>query len=211
MNLFLASDAKNPLTLEKLREVVGGFEGKKITYIPTAANGEHGWECWKHPDGMWEKVNNLGAEVTLTVLEDYGNNSVLKLLEGQDIIWLAGGMSGYLMYWLKRCEIDKELPRLLENKNLWLVGSSCGAMAMGKTLEIAPWPLTDAEIGGSDFKPLGLVDFDIFPHYEDDMFEEIKKDYKGEKLYLLKNGEEIVVRDGEVELVGEKRIVGKNS
>jgi peptidase E len=201
---------RQPLSLEKLKEVVGGFEGKRIAYIPTAANGEHGWECWKHSGGMWEKVNNLGADVTLVVLENYGNNSVLKLLEGQDIIWFAGGMAGYLMYWLKRCGIDKELPKILKNKNIWLVGSSCGAMVMGKTLEIAEWPLTDAEIGGSDFKPLGLVDFDIFPHYEDRMFEEIKKDYQGEKLYLLKNGEEIIVRGEKVEMIGKERVVGKN-
>ena len=40
MKLFLASDAKYPDSIEKLRSFIGGFEGKSIAYIPTAVNGE---------------------------------------------------------------------------------------------------------------------------------------------------------------------------
>ena len=32
----------------------------------------------------------------------------------------------------------------------------------------------------------GLVDFEIYPHYEDHLYGQIKKLYKGKKLYLLK-------------------------
>ncbi|MFA5025215.1 MAG: Type 1 glutamine amidotransferase-like domain-containing protein [Candidatus Shapirobacteria bacterium] len=208
MNLFLAAEAKNPLSLEKLREVVGGFKDKKIAYIPTAANGERGWECWKE-GGSWKMINTLEAKVSLIILENYGNNSVIKLLEGQDIIWFAGGCPGYLMYWLKRTEIDKNLPRLLKNEKVWFVGSSAGSMVMGKTLDAAEWDFTDAEIGARDMGALGLVNFDIFPHYEEDLLTDIRKNHKRNKLYLLKNGEEIIVRNGKVEVVGEERILIK--
>ena len=46
MKLFLASQAKNPETIEKIKKYIGGFVGKNIAYIPTAANGE-GWGSWK--------------------------------------------------------------------------------------------------------------------------------------------------------------------
>ncbi len=206
MNLFLASEGSNPETIKKLDEVVGGLKGKRIAYIPTAANGERGWGCWREGK-TWNLINSLGVEVTLVQLEDYRNNSVLKLLEGQDIIWLAGGVPGYLRYWLKRCEIDKNLKKILDNKNVWLMASSAGAMVLGKSLDVGEWFFTDEEIGASDFEGLGLVDFDIFPHYEEEMLEEIKKNHKRNKLYLLKNGEEIIIRDGKMELIGEERIL----
>ncbi|HWS48639.1 MAG TPA: Type 1 glutamine amidotransferase-like domain-containing protein [Candidatus Methanoperedens sp.] len=209
MNLFLAAEAKNPLSIKKLEEMVGGFRDKKIAYIPTAANGDKdGWEKWKE-GGSWNVINTLGAKVTLIVLEKYGDKSVLKLLEGQDIIWFAGGMAGYLMYWLKRCGIDKNLKNILEKNNSWFVGSSAGSMVMGQSLDVGEWFFMDEEIGSVDIKPMGFVDFDIFPHYEENLLEQIKKNHKRNKLYLLKNGEEIIVRNGIMELVGEERILVK--
>ncbi|MEK7526626.1 MAG: hypothetical protein AAB546_04050 [Patescibacteria group bacterium] len=41
MKLFLASEAKHPDSIEKLKKFIGGFEGKSIAYVPTAANGEN--------------------------------------------------------------------------------------------------------------------------------------------------------------------------
>ena len=108
MKLFLASRFNNPLTIKKLDDFLGGIKGKKIAYIPTAANGEEGWEYWKTKEGgSWQLVNTLGAEVKAVVLEEFGNESVVNELKGQDVIFFAGGMPGYLMYWIKRCGIDK--------------------------------------------------------------------------------------------------------
>jgi len=54
---------------------------------------------------------------------------------------------------------------------------------------------------------MGLVDFDIFPHFQDELLPKIKEKYKGDKLYLLKDGEEIIVEDGKVTVIGEERII----
>lgn len=73
--------------------------------------------------------------------------------------------------------------------------------------EATMWYLGEGEPGASVIPGLGLVDFEIYPHYEESMYTEIKKHYKGNKLYLLKNGEEIVVEGGKVEIWGEERIL----
>ena len=92
MRFFLASRVHNESSLKKLEEVAGGFVGKKIAYIPTAANGEDGWESWKtKKGGTWELVNSFDAKVKTVVLENYGNDSVIKELVGNDIVWFAGG------------------------------------------------------------------------------------------------------------------------
>lgn len=207
MKLFLASRFNNPLTIKKLDEYVGGIKGKKIAYIPTASNGENDWGYWKiKEDGSWKEINALGADVKSVVLEEYRNESVIKELEGQDIIWFAGGMPGYLMYWIKRCGIDAHIDELFSKDTLYF-GTSAGAMVAGLSNEISGWGFDDCERGAGDMKFLNLVDFDIFPHYQDHFLPIIKEKYKGKKLYLLKDGEEIIVEDSKITLIGEERIV----
>jgi peptidase E len=206
MKLFLASRASNSNTLAKLESIVGSFKNKKIAYIPTASNGENDWGYWKiKGDGTWKIVNTLGAKVKAVELENYRNDSVMKELENQDIIWFAGGAAGYLMYWVIRTGLDKRLPEIL--KRSVYVGSSAGSMVTGPNLEICDWYIGENERGASNIPSLKLVDFDIYPHYEESLYAKIKENYKGDKLYLLKDGEEIIVENDKVTVNGEERII----
>jgi peptidase E len=203
MRLFLASEAKNPPSLKKLEEYIGGFAGKTIAYIPTAANGE-GWGSWQD-GGTWQIVRTLGASVSIIQLEDYRSSSVIPSIEGKNIVWFAGGSAGYLLYWIRRCELDKHLPRILE-QSLY-VGSSAGSMIAGQSMDVSEWYPNDRETGAGIFPTLQLVDCDIFPHYDESMLEYIENNYKGNKLYLLKNGEALIVEDNNVTVFGEERII----
>ncbi|MGB4965710.1 MAG: Type 1 glutamine amidotransferase-like domain-containing protein, partial [Microgenomates group bacterium] len=179
--------------------------GKRIAYIPTAANGEQGWESWKE-GGSWKIVNTLGADITVFQLEEYRNQNMQTVLEGFDIIWFAGGMPGYLMYWIKSVGLDKSLKLLLEKGAIY-VGSSAGAMVASKSLDVATWGFVDNDLGAENMPGLGLVDFDIYPHYEDSLHEKIKRKFNGNKLYLLKNSEEIIIDNGNMHVIGEERVI----
>lgn len=206
MKLFLASEMKHPKSIEKLQDFIGGsFNGKTIAYIPTAANGEEPFGSWKENSDTWKLVNILGAKVTAVQLEDYKNSSVIGALRNKDILWFAGGYPGYLMYWIRRCELDKEIPELLQ-KSIY-VGSSAGSMVTSKNLSTTEWYLDEEEPGASIIPGLGLVNFEIYPHYEDSMLPQIKKYWKKGKLYLLKNGEVITVLNNKVEVLGKERIL----
>jgi len=204
MKLFLASEAKHPETIRKLDKYVNGLKNKKIAYIPTAANGE-GWESWKE-GGSWNLVQSLDIDLELVLLEDRSSSEIVDIFKTCDILWFAGGLCGYLMYWMRRRQLDKNLPEILQNGALY-VGSSAGSMVTGNSLEISEWYPADMEYGAHFIPGLGLVDFEIYPHFEDSQFEEVKKMYKGKKLYLLKNGEEIIVEDSNVIVNGEERII----
>lgn len=207
MRLFLASRFTNPKTVKKFGEYIGGYKGKKIAYIPTAANGEDGWENWKEKvDGSWKFINTLEAKVHPIVLEEYRNDSVVKELMKNDIVWFAGGMPGYLMYWIKRCSIDIHIKEILDSGVIYF-GTSAGAMVAGKTLDVSSWGFVDNERGAKEIKPMNLVDFDIYPHYDEGLLSDISKNYKGKKLYLLKDGEEIIVENGKIQVIGEERII----
>jgi peptidase E len=207
MKLFLASYISHPDTQKRLINFMGGYKDKKIAYIPTAANGEDGWEKWKTNSSTWKMVSASGAEVEPIQLEDYKEDEIGKKLENKDVIWVAGGMTGYLAYWAKRRYLDKILPAILEKGTIY-VGSSAGAMLVGQTTQASEFEFTDKERGASLMEPLRIVDFDIFPHYKDEYLDLIKSEYKGScKLYLLKDGEEIIVEDGRVMITGEERVV----
>lgn len=206
MKLFLASEMKHPESIEKLRRFIGGsFKGITIAYIPTAANGEEPFGSWKQNSTTWKLVNTLGAKVTSVQFEDYKNSSVIAKLKNKDILWFAGGYPGYLMYWIRRCEVDKALPELL--KKSIFVGSSAGSMITSKKLSTSEWYIGEGEPGASVIPGLGLIDFEIYPHYEDPLRSQIKMHWKKGKLYLLKNGEVITVVNENVEVLGKKRIL----
>jgi dipeptidase E len=201
MKLFLASEGCDPKTTNKLEEYIGGFSEKKVIYIPTARNGENPFNTWQDSD-TWKFLNSSGMDISSLQLEDYKSGVNFKLFEGKDIIWITGGACGYLMYWIRRVGLDLLLPKLLEK--MIYVGSSAGSMITGPNLEVAE---NFSERGAHFIPSLKLVDFDIFPHYDENMLKKIKQNYKGKKLYLLKNGEEIIVEDGKVEVIGEERMI----
>jgi dipeptidase E len=204
MKLFLASRAVHPLSLKKLDEFVGGLSGKSVAYIPTAANGG-GYESWK-TGGSWTEIQKLGLDITLVQLEDFRNESAVEALKDKDIIWVAGGECGYLMYWMRRCEIDKRIRSLLTDKTVY-VGSSAGSMITAPTLQITEWYLNETETGASVIPGLGLVDFDFYPHFEDDQMEYIKAHNQSKKLYAVKDGEVVIVEDNKIFVFGEERVI----
>lgn len=206
MKLFLASEGKHPESLKKLKTFVGGFEGKRIVYIPTAANGEF-YGSWKGGESI-QAVQSLGAEVDIIELESVVYQDVIKKIGKPDILWMAGGMSGYLLYWIRRMELDKVLPDILNSGTVY-VGSSAGSMICAKTQNVGEWYIGESEPGAKLIPGLGLIDFEIYPHYEEELRPEIEKRWISGKLCLIKNGEAIKVVDGKTEVLGKERILDK--
>lgn len=206
MKLFLASQASHPESMRLLSDFIGGFEEKSIAYVPTASNGESQYGEWLTNSSTWKLVNTLGANVTPVVLEDYKNSSVVDALKNKDVIWFAGGSVSYLMYWMIRCQLGKFLPELLGSGSVY-VGSSAGSMVAGPTLKTAEWYLGEPENGASLLPGLNLIDYEIYPHFTDEILPEIKKYWHGDKLCLLKDGEAIKVDGKNIEILGEERFL----
>ena len=139
-------------------------------------------------------------------LESTSTNQIIKLLENSDIIWMAGGYSGYLLYWLRRLELDKHLPNILDQGVIY-IGSSAGSMVCSKTHYSSELFLD--EPGTSIMPGLGLIDFEIYPHYQEDQYEEIEKKWTTGDLCLLKDGEVVTVVGDKVEILGEERFIRK--
>jgi dipeptidase E len=204
MKFFLASRINDPEALKKLRVFLGkDFKGLSVCFIPTAARGEfYDWEN----GGTFKTIKELFKSVKVVSLEDSHKMNVIDQIKGHDILWLSGGMPGYLLYWIRRSGLDKALSEILNSGTVY-VGSSASSSVLGPSLHFAEIPSGDNEPGASLIPGLGYLEHEFIPHFEDKYLEFIKQHYRKGKAYLMKDHEAITIDNGRVEILGEKRII----
>ncbi len=207
MKIFLASQARHPRTIKQIIKFIGGnIKNKKIIYIPTAMNGNY-FGYWKYSKTI-QIFKKLSESVDIVELENYQIINIRKKIINADIIWVAGGMTGYLLYWIRRSGFDKIILEALK-KGITYIGSSAGSMALSKTQFASEWFIGEEEPGASLLPGLGLIDFEIYPHFQAKLLPKIKKLWRHGELYLLKDGEAITITDNKIKIIGKKRIIKK--
>jgi peptidase E len=203
MKLFLASEGDHPKTIDKLR---GSVEGKlsdiNVACIVTASNGIS-LGSWKKDESI-NGMSSLFSQFSVVELENYARSDVIQKIKSVDMLWVVEGMAGYLLYWFRRSKLDQLLPTLLD-RGLMYVGSSSGSMICSPTLNCSEWFIGEPEPGAKLIPGLGLIDFEIYPHYDESLLPEIKKHWKKGKLALLKDGEVITKINNKITWLGEER------
>lgn len=206
MKLFLASEGKHPDSITRLDNFIGGLSDKRIVYIPTADNGDV-YGQWKNGKS-YTTIQSLSNNVDIVELETCTVANLPERIGHPDVIWMAGGYVGYLLYWMRRVGFERLLPKLLTSGVIY-VGSSAGSWAVSGSQDVASWFIDDPEPGAEIIPGLNLIDFYMYPHYNEIQLDEIKTNFKQGKLYLLKNGEAITVDGNVIEVLGETRIITK--
>lgn len=133
MKLLLTSTGITNDSMKKsLYDLLGEEISKaQIAFIPTAATA--------YADTSW-------LEADILILKRYGIKS-LEMVElsklspaeclekciRNNVIWFHGGNTYYLLDWVRRSGLAKELPNLLKDRVY--VGASAGSMIAGPTIE----------------------------------------------------------------------------
>ncbi|HIY62393.1 MAG TPA: Type 1 glutamine amidotransferase-like domain-containing protein [Candidatus Mediterraneibacter stercoripullorum] len=146
---------------ELLREIEPELKGKTVTYIPTAAIAEE-------IEGMAEEetrlLESLGLLVDELEVSTASRESVEEKLTKNDMIFVGGGNTFFLLQELKRSGADKIIIREV-NKGKLYIGESAGAIAacpdIGFSAEMDE-PGKAPEL--ADCTGLGVVDFYLVPH-----------------------------------------------
>ncbi|MFW7380846.1 MAG: Type 1 glutamine amidotransferase-like domain-containing protein [Oligoflexus sp.] len=84
-----------------------------------------------------------------------------------DVIYLSGGNTFYLLDSLRRADLLEDLRYFVDTGGL-LAGHSAGAIMMTPSIDTASYPdfdCDDNEVELFDWRGLGLVNFEYFPHY----------------------------------------------
>ena len=179
------------------------LEGKTVTYIPTAGIAED-------VEGMVEEetstLESLGMMVDVLEVSSASYDSIVNSLTKNDVIFVGGGNTFFLLQELRRSGADQILIREVEKGKLY-IGESAGSIItcpdIGYCADMdSPEKAPDL----TDYAGLNLVDFYIVPHIGNkEMGESAQKaveKYSSElELKAITDEQVILVEEGRVEIL----------
>ncbi len=223
MKLLLTSESIRNKSIEKaLRSLLHKPSIEcNLVYIPTSYNAAKGDKSWVLQN--LNDVHQLGWKlfdiVDIAALTSNKAIDWMATINDADVIFVGGGNSEYLSYWLDRSGLGRALPKLLETRIY--VGSSAGSMNIARSLNFSSKSIRDLEGDNQSTarsanteqslnKSLGLIGFDFRPHWGTPHFDYITEDLIMEqsrmynsKIYAIDDNTAIKVDGDKVEVVSE--------
>jgi dipeptidase E len=140
---------------------IGSDRSRRVAIVTTAASG---------------KSENKYAQLARTQFESLGFHNIdfvdiefgsAEKLTDYAVIYVCGGNTFYLLHQLKKSGADKILIQLLRNTNVIYMGVSAGSIVLAPTIRAAATIDPDTnDIRLTDFTGLGIINFEVHPHYE---------------------------------------------
>jgi dipeptidase E len=175
----------------------------KLSFITTAAYGDYKNPKWLNV--YRKQLNNYGIQQIEDLdLKDKNQKELETILKDKDIIFVNGGNSFYLLYWVRKSGFDKLLPQFLNQGTLY-IGVSAGSYICCPTIEQSTWKHADRnKIGLKDLTALNFVPFLITAHFEQKHRIIIEKAARtiNYPIVALNNAQAILVTDQKYTLVG---------
>lgn len=215
MKLLLTSAGlSNPSIVRAIENLLGkSVKGVKLAFIPTAANVEAGDKSW-----MIEDLNNFqkaGFKVDIVDISAVSKGVWLPRLQTAEVLFLGGGNTFHLMYWVKQSGLQDELSSLLKTRIY--AGISAGSCIAGPTIYNSVQNLFGEEYELEIKEGLGLVDFQIIPHLNSPYFDKIRKENLEvaskdlvEPVYAIDDNSAVSVDGDHIEVVSEGEYIRFN-
>lgn len=157
--MLLVSMFQNVVSI--LKTVEPNIKGKTVTYIPTASKVEKLGFFVKI--GKW-KLKKLGLVVDELEISASSYETIVKKLQGNDLIYVTGGNTFYLLQELRRTGADKVLIQEIYKGKLY-IGESAGAIVVSPDIGYsAEMDCVEKAPNLSDYTGLNVVDFYTVPH-----------------------------------------------
>jgi dipeptidase E len=123
------------------------------------------------------------------------------------VIFVEGGNTFYLLGAIRASGFDRVLKKLIE-RGVVYVGSSAGSNVACPTIEVSTWKKPGEEkenFGVTNLSAMNLVPFLLKVHYTPEMKGFLEQKIANAKypVKLLSDGQAILVKGDEIELVGE--------
>ncbi len=202
-----------------LQKLVGKpFKNLNAIFIPTAANAEEGDKWWLIKD--LENAQKLKFKsLDIVDIAALKPEWVEKRVKKADVIFIGGGNSFYLSYWMQKSGLMDLLPELLKTRVY--VGISAGSMVITDSLRTSSQVLEKSQLSDEEYNELGpegqssaktaqLVNFVIRPHLNSQWFPKIKLEFLvkiakelSTTMYAIDDQTAIVVNDDKIEVISE--------
>ncbi len=180
--------------------------GKKITFIPTAANPE---KVTFYVDADKRALASIGFVIDEIDISVADHQSIKAKINENEYVFVSGGNTFFLLQEMKRTGTDVLLAEELR-KGKKYIGSSAGSIILSANIEYVKGmdspkkaPLL------SDYASLGIIDFYPLPHYSNAPFkkiaEKIVEEYSGTiDLRPMSNDQAIIVNGDQAITIRKK-------
>lgn len=211
MKLLLTSGGlANKSIIQSLTDLLNKpFNETHLAFIPTAANLEDGDKWWL--------INDLKicSDLKFKTIDMVDFSALpkevwLKRLMASDVLFVEGGNTFHLNYWVNKSGFKDVLPELLKSKVY--VGVSAGTIVVTPSLVLSlaeKQPLLDINETIYD-EGLKLVDFLVEPHLYNSYFPKLTFEYVEKQVknipfsvYALDDNSAIKVDDDKIDVVSE--------
>lgn len=178
MTKFILFSEPQEEVLQKLKSELFVKDGMTIAYM--LSDGSHPNNA-KYEKLWQDYIESNGAKAVKIDNSLRGNNAKneAEKIKNSNAIILTGGNTFKFLHHLKESGLDKAVIEFAKSGKT-IVGFSAGAIILSPTIEIAELPTPDDNLVGiTDLTGLGLIDFDVYTHYEESEHRAIVDEYEG--------------------------------
>lgn len=121
-----------------------------------------------------------------------------KKISSADILLISGGNTFELLDNLKKSGLDKAILEFIKKQQYILSGFSAGAIVLTPRIDVASEAGGDDNVVGiTDLTGLGIIDFEVFPHYSEITDTAIFEEYRQKSPYMVREltDDELLVID----------------
>src|SRR3989344_1359351 len=203
MKLFLASSLNKTIALLKERIPESA---KRVVFVANAADPcDENW--WVDLDR--EAFKKSGFEIIEVDLREVDKDKFEQKLKSADILHFCGGSVFYLLSLLKQQDLEGVVIDYVKNNKVIYTGTSAGSIIPSPALDLYKYDTEENKFykNESESKGLGLVNFVILPHCDNqDMAENNKNVVEHAHKYsisllLLHDNQAAWVEDNKLELL----------
>lgn len=200
-NLFLSSSFAEVSKL-LVTSTNTQLEGKKVTFIPTASINE---EITFYVDAGKEALESLGLIIDELEISTASKDEIIRKIINNDIIYISGGNTFFLLNELIRTGTDKLLIEQV-NAGKPFIGESAGSIVLSPNIEYIKEMDDYRSATLESYNSLNLINFYPLPHYNDFPFQECTENIEMEfsesiNLVPFNNSQVILVKGDEFKLL----------
>lgn len=169
-NLYLTSSFRGSGVAKLIMDDIENLLGKnaaeiRLAYITTAGN-LHSSDKREWIDEGRKILQERGWQVFDYDIADKTESEVKQELTGEDVVFVQGGNTFYLLEQMHNCNFSKIVTSLLA-RGVPYIGESAGAIVCSNDIRSQQYMSSDSMLAKkmTDFSGLGLVNFLIKPHW----------------------------------------------
>lgn len=152
-----------------------------------------------------KRMRELNFDFEVLDIDGKNENELEKILSDKDLIMVEGGNSFYLLKAIKESGFGKVVKKML-SKGVVYMGVSAGSYVACPTIEMATWKHQNKydHCGIVDLTAMSLVPFLVTAHYSPELKELLEDKIKtaSHPVKILTDGQAILVKNGEAQLIG---------